>query len=302
MKKRMGLGRGLDALLAPDEDFAATKRVNSPQTVRIDALTPGAFQPRQHIDSESLAALAASIRSQGMLQPILVRPLSPDRYEILAGERRWRAAQLAELTEVPILIREISDNQALLVGLIENIQRENLNPIEEATGISRLIDEFGMTHKDAAEALGRSRSSITNALRLLNLAESVQEMLAEKKIDMGHARALLGLPLADQVLFANKIIEEQLSVRQTEEWVRDHLAALEKLEKADGDILDNQKPLKEESPDARRLRERLSDWLGATVSIDTRANGKGALHIKFSNLDQLSAIFTRLGFDVDAGD
>ena len=218
MVKLKGLGRGLDALLANDE--SASSQPDSLGTLPVENLQPGKYQPRTHMDQASLESLADSIRAQGIMQPIVVRLVDGGKYEIIAGERRWRASQLAGLKEVPVIIREIADDVALAMALIENIQRENLNPIEEANGIQRLIEEFNMTHESAAQAVGRSRSAVTNLLRLQNLHGVVQEMLAQAKLDMGHARALLMLDGAKQIAAAEEIVQNQLSVRAAEQLVK----------------------------------------------------------------------------------
>ncbi|MBW7901874.1 MAG: ParB/RepB/Spo0J family partition protein [Rhodocyclaceae bacterium] len=276
--KLKGLGRGLDALLAGDE--SAKKEVQ--RALPVTALQPGKYQPRTQMDQGSLEELAASIRAQGLMQPILVRPVAPDRYEIIAGERRWRAAQLAGLTEVPTLIREIPDDAALAMALIENIQRENLNPLEEALGLQRLVDEFSMTHQQAADAVGRSRPAASNLLRLLQLAPPVQDMLMAGDIDMGHARALLPLSSALQVALAQRIAQKGLSVREAERLVQREMAPpSEKLPpKPDRDLL--------------RLQEELADALGATVAIKANRKGAGRLSIEFSDLDQLEGLLNRL--------
>ncbi|RTL03077.1 MAG: ParB/RepB/Spo0J family partition protein, partial [Neisseriaceae bacterium] len=216
-KLMKGLGRGLEALLAEtcNDDVA-----DSLQTVPVGQLQPGKYQPRSRMDQVALAELAASIRAQGLMQPILVRPLVNGAYEIIAGERRWRAAQMAELREVPVVVRHVADEAALAMALIENIQREDLNALEEALGIQRLIDEFGMTHESAAMALGRSRSAVSNLLRLLGLPEPVREMLHCGEIDMGHGRALLSLPLLKQIEIAQQVVRKSLSVRETERLVQ----------------------------------------------------------------------------------
>ena len=214
MAKMKGLGRGLDALLGTNEAPAAGGETLA--TLAVDALQAGRFQPRTRMDQGALADLAASIKAQGLMQPILARPLGAGRYEIVAGERRWRAARMAGLTEVPALVREMPDRHALALGLIENLQREDLNPLEEAAGLKRLVEDFGMTHAEAAEAVGRSRTGITNALRLLELAPPVQELVREGKLDMGHVRALLGLPPLQQIELAREAVARQLSVRQVE--------------------------------------------------------------------------------------
>jgi ParB family chromosome partitioning protein len=280
MAKIRGLGRGLDALLGADEPAVGGEMLAS---LAIDALQPGRFQPRARIGQEGLAELAESIKSQGVMQPILARPIGAGRYEIVAGERRWRAARMAGLTSVPALVREVADRQALAIALIENLQREDLNPLDEATGIKRLTEEFGMTHAEAAEAVGRSRAAVTNALRLLELAPPVQELLREGKLDMGHARALLALPALKQIELAREAVARQLSVRQVEKRVA-HLSARGTARaRVRGDR------------DVARLEEELSGQLGTTVSIRTGAKpGSGKLVIHFSSLDQLDALLNRL--------
>lgn len=278
--KKKGLGRGLDALLAGNSDSADN---NSRQdTLPVEQLQPGKYQPRTRMDPGSLEELAASIKAQGLIQPISVRPVGNNRYEIIAGERRWRASQIAGLTEVPVLIREIPDENALAMSLIENIQREDLNPLEEAAGIQRLLDEFGMTHQQAAEALGRSRSATSNLLRLLQLAKPVQDMLMAGDLEMGHARALLALPKAEQGSVAALVVDKGYSVRDTERAVSQTLnpPAGKHAKKADRDL--------------ERLEEELSDSLGATVKIVANRKGAGALSIRFGSLDQLDGILARL--------
>ena len=217
MAKLKGLGRGLDALLGNNED---AEEKDALKTLSLSQLQPGKYQPRTHMDQESLAQLSESIKAQGIMQPILVRRLEQGNYEIIAGERRWRAAKLAGLTEVTVLVREVADEAALAMSLIENIQRENLNPLEEAAGIQRLIDEFQMTHQAASEAVGRSRSAVTNLLRLLNLSSPAQDLLMKNQIDMGHGRALLALSHAKQSEIAHEVVTKQLSVRETERLVQ----------------------------------------------------------------------------------
>jgi ParB family chromosome partitioning protein len=278
--KKKGLGRGLDALLAGNSDSAES---NSRQdTLPVGQLQPGKYQPRTRMDPGSLEELAASIKAQGLIQPISVRPIGGGRFEIIAGERRWRASQIAGLTEVPVLIREIPDENALAMSLIENIQREDLNPLEEAAGIQRLLDEFGMTHQQAAEALGRSRSATSNLLRLLQLAKPVQDMLMAGDLEMGHARALLALPKAEQGSVAALVVDKGYSVRDTERAVSQTLnpPAGKHAKKADRDL--------------ERLEEELSDSLGATVKIVANRKGAGALSIRFGSLDQLDGILARL--------
>jgi ParB family transcriptional regulator, chromosome partitioning protein len=281
MAKLKGLGRGLDALLAGDE--STVSEASSLMTVAVNQLRPGKYQPRTHMDQASLESLADSIKAQGIMQPIVVRKIAQDQYEIIAGERRWRASQLAGLAEVPVIVRDIPDEAALAMALIENIQRENLNPIEEANGIKRLIEEFEMTHEAAAQAVGRSRSAVTNLLRLQNLHANVQDMLMQSKLDMGHARALLGLDGANQLLAAEKIVQNNLSVRDAEQLVKEFsagkVAATKKVEK-DRDVMG--------------LQEELSQALGAVVIIDAAKNGSGSLKIRYSNLDQLDDIVGKL--------
>ena len=274
--KMKGLGRGLDALLAGD---AADAKKDQQRTLPIDALKPGKYQPRTRMDEGSLKELAASIQAQGIMQPILVRPINGS-YEIIAGERRWRACRMAGMTEVPTLVREIPDEAAAAMSLIENIQRENLNPLEEAMGLQRLVDEFEMTHQQAADAVGRSRPAASNLLRLLQLAAPVQELLLEGKLDMGHARALLSLEGAEQIQVGNRVAHKGLSVRETERLVQALLNPPKKVEKAkDRDLL--------------RLEEELSDLLGAKVTVAANRKGAGKMAIEFSSLDQLDELLAR---------
>ncbi|MFM9913246.1 MAG: ParB/RepB/Spo0J family partition protein [Methylophilaceae bacterium] len=280
MASTKGLGRGLDALLGGDS--ADVKAGDALRTLNVAQLQPGKYQPRTHMDQESLVQLAESIKVQGIMQPILVRPIAPEKYEIIAGERRWRAAQLAGLTEVPVLVREIADEAALAMALIENIQREDLNPLEEANGIQRLIDEFGMTHQAAADAVGRSRSAVTNLLRLQTLPTKVQEMLMLSRIDMGHARALLGLSGAKQLAAAEQIAQQSLSVREAENLVKRLSAAPSK------------KSANSTNSDVARLQEELSETLGAVVKIQVAKNGAGVLKIHYANLNQLDEILAGL--------
>ena len=277
--KSKGLGRGLDALLAANENVRIGETLRS---LKISQLQPGKYQPRTRMDKDSLAELAESIKSQGIMQPVLVRPVSAGRYEIIAGERRWRAAQLAALAEVPALVREVPDEAVLAMSLIENIQREDLNPLEEALGIQRLIKEFGMTHEAASQALGTSRSAVSNLLRLLNLPPPVQELLMEGKIDMGHGRALLSLPPAKQIETANLVAHQQLSVRETEKLVHriEHSAPKpQRQPKNDRDLL--------------RLQEDISAKLGAQVIIKPGKRGAGSMVIHYSSLEQLDGILSR---------
>jgi len=289
MAKLKGLGRGLDALLAGD--MGTVGEADSLMMLKVEQLRPGKYQPRSYMDDAALQTLAASIQAQGIMQPILVRQLSDEQYEIIAGERRWRASQIAGLSEVPVLVREIADEAALAMALIENIQRENLNPLEEALGIKRLIDEFAMTHEKAAEAVGRTRVTVSNLLRLLTLSAPVQEMLMQSKLDMGHARALIGLTGAQQIMLAEKIIHDDLSVREVESLVKKTMADF-------GDGSEKNKSKQQVKPssskDVLRLQETLSDQLGASVSIKAKANGAGILKINYASLDQLDEIIAKI--------
>jgi len=280
-----GLGRGLDALLSGNK----SEKDEVMRDLKVTLLKPGKYQPRSHMDETSLNELAASIKAQGIMQPILVRQLGDNNYEIIAGERRWRAAQLAGLSHVPVLVRSVSDNAALAMALIENIQRENLNPLEEAVGIQRLIDEFKMTHQVAADAVGRSRSAASNLLRLLKLPKSVRNLLMDNKLDMGHARALLPLENAQQILLANKIVMERLSVREAESLVQKqgHASCKEKPKskaKVDRDTL--------------RLQEELSALLGTNIQIRSGSKGSGKLIINYVNNEQLDVFLSRLKKDI----
>lgn len=287
MVKLKGLGRGLDSLLGDDEATSTTN--DALMTLKVSELQPGKYQPRSYMDEEALQTLAASIKTQGIMQPILVRPLAIGGYEIIAGERRWRASQIAGLTEVPVVVRNIPDEAALAMALIENIQRENLNPLEEAQGIKRLIDEFDMTHEKAAEAVGRSRAAVSNLLRLLTLCAPVQEMLIQGKLDMGHARSLIGLSGAHQVILAERIVHDQLSVREAEKIVKVFDAA-EQQDAEKSEAVRNTRV----DQDVQRLQESLSEQLGTTVAIQSGKNGKGTLKISYSNLDQLDEIIAKL--------
>jgi ParB family chromosome partitioning protein len=278
-----GLGRGLDALLSGSK----SEKDDVLRDLSVTLLKPGKYQPRSYMDQNSLNELAASIKSQGVMQPILVRQLDDESYEIIAGERRWRAAQLAGLTHVPVLVRSVKDNVALAMALIENIQRENLNPLEEAVGMQRLIDEFDMTHQTAADAVGRSRSAASNLLRLLKLSQPVQDMLMESKLDMGHARALLALDGAEQIAAANRIVLEHMSVREAESMVQDWNKA--KVDKrtvaANG---------KQPNRDVLRLQEQLADVMGTTVTIKQGSKGAGKLVIAYSSNDHLEELIARI--------
>ena len=296
-KQTRGLGRGLDALLGgskPAADKIAVGKASAaapavPSKLPVADLQPGKYQPRTHMDEASLNELAASIAAQGLVQPIVVRPLgvgASTPYEIIAGERRWRASQIAGLKEVPVHVHHIADEAALAMALIENIQREDLNPLEEAQGLRRLIDEFNLTHQEAAEAVGRSRSAASNLLRLLELAPPVQDLLMQGRLDMGHARALLALTGGDQVAVAQQVVLKSLSVRETEELVRRRQSG--KTAPKAGSAA-----ARTDSADVARLTERLADALGAEVKIAANQRGAGKITISFDSLDQLDGLIER---------
>jgi ParB family chromosome partitioning protein len=296
-KKPKGLGLGLEALLGPKVAEAPTVD-STPHTLTIDRLQAGKYQPRTRMDEGSLYELAESIKSQGVMQPILVRPLNggdiaSDRYEIIAGERRFRAAQLAGLTEVPVLVKVVADEAAAVMALIENIQREDLNPLEEAHGLQRLVHEFHLTHEQAAQAVGRSRSAASNLLRLLQLAEPVQQMLMAGDLDMGHARALLALAPVDQVMVGQAISAKKLSVREAERLVARQAAQQQEARGAAA------RPKPQKSRDLARLEERLADLLTAEVEIRlhrrTTRGDQGEIAIRFDTLDELSGLLDKLG-------
>ena len=317
MAKRGGLGRGLDSLLGaakapevkvqpavskqqPKKQVTEPARPNPEQeaghdelvdgtlrTLPVDLLKRGRFQPRQDFDQEALEELASSIRVQGVIQPIVVRPLESDeagRYEIVAGERRWRAAQLAGLQEIPAVVKQVSDRDTMAMALIENIQRESLNPIEEATALQRLIDEFELTQQQAADAIGRSRSSVTNLLRLLNLNAEVGLMVEQGRLEMGHARALLGLEGKQQIDAAKQVVLMGLSVREAEKLVRRLLQPAKSQTTAPKEI----------DPNVRRLQNDLSERLGATAAIQQGTRGKGKLIIQYNSLDELDGILEHI--------
>ncbi len=279
MNKQKGLGRGLDALLGGDEPPK-----DALMKLPVNRIRPGKYQPRTKMDQEALAELAASIKTQGLMQPILVRPVERDRYELIAGERRWRAAQMAGLDEVPALVREVPDEAALAMALIENIQRENLNAMEEAAGLQRLVQEFKMTHQQAADAVGRSRSAASNLLRLLNLAKPVQGMVMEGVLEMGHARALLALDGARQVEAANRTAAKGLSVRETEalaqQWLKGDTTPARR-KKVDRDIA--------------RLEEETAEKIGTTVEIKAGRKGSGKLVVHYSSFEHLDELIAKLG-------
>jgi len=288
-KKLKGLGRGLDALLGGDDHASSSTEQGAPSELPLAQLQPGKYQPRTRMDEGSLNELAASIKAQGIMQPILVRPVDGEgggkQYEIIAGERRFRAAHIAGLDTVPVLVREVDDTTAAAMALIENIQREDLNPLEEAQGIHRLITDFAFTHEQAANAVGRSRSAVSNLLRLLNLAAPVQTMLMAGDIDMGHARALLAVDAATQITLANVVVAKRLSVRETEKLVtraqEEHDAPVEA-------------KAREKSGDIKRLEEELSDRLATPVTFRIGTKGKGQMIIDFADLDILDGVLARL--------
>ena len=300
-KKPKGLGRGLEALLGPkvEEKVEQAQAVQAglPSALPLTELVPGVYQPRTRMDEGALYELAESIKAQGIMQPILVRRLvdgeNAGKYEIIAGERRFRASRLAGLAEVPVLVREVPNEAAAAMALIENIQREDLNPLEEAQGLQRLIREFGLTHEQAAQAVGRSRSAASNLLRLLNLAEPVQTMLMAGDIDMGHARALLALDKAAQITAANQISAKKMSVREAESLVKKLAAEF---------VLTAPKPTKEKSRDLKRVEEELSDLLTAEVEIRikkrVKRNGRveemGEMAVHFGSLDELNGLIEKL--------
>ncbi len=280
--KKKRLGRGLDALLGDITDAGGERREVELRDLPIDLLERGRYQPRTHMNKAALEELAQSIKAQGVLQPVVVRPLTADSYEIIAGERRWRAAQLAGLDSVPVVIRRIPDDAALAIALIENIQRENLNPVEEANGLQRLLDEFGLTHQQVADTIGRSRTAVTNLLRLLTLNPLSKKLLEQEKLEMGHARALLALSGTDQDKAAKEVAAKGLSVRQTEALVRRWQQRRHP-----------RKPTAyKPSADISRLQQQLSDRLAAKVSIKDRG-GKGQVVIQYHSLDQLDGILDR---------
>jgi ParB family chromosome partitioning protein len=291
-KKSKGLGRGLEALLGGSTDIteAVPTIAGAPSVLAVTVMQAGKYQPRTRMDEGALAELAASIKEQGLLQPILVRPIAlhngAQHYEIIAGERRFRAAQLAGLIEVPVLVKDVDDQTTAAMALIENMQREDLNPLEEAQGIHRLITDFSFTHEQAAVSVGRSRSAVSNLLRLLNLAKPVQTMLMAGDIDMGHARALLAVDAATQITLANQVVAKRMSVRDTEKLV------VRATTEADG--VGRPAKNKEKSRDIARLEEELSDLLATQVTIKTAAKNRGQLIIDFSDLDTLDGLIARL--------
>ena len=292
--KKRGLGRGLDELLGintPTAESAAVAKGAEPgpqgdlRNLPVDVIQKGRYQPRHEIAQEALQELADSISAQGVVQPVVVRhlPEDPSKYELIAGERRWRAAQLAGLHEIPAVVRDVPDQAAMAMGLIENIQREELNPIEEAAALQRLIEEFGLTHQQTAEAVGRSRAAVSNLLRLLTLESKVKQMLEERQLEMGHARALLALLGSAQVQAAEKVVARGLSVRETEHLVRRLLQPPK-----------SKKPSQELDPDVRRFQDDLSEKLAAKVQIQHSAKGKGKMIIFYNSLDELDGILDHI--------
>jgi len=283
MQKKRGLGRGLSELLgdvvAPP---SVTEKAHDVLKLPIEFLQRGKYQPRKDMDPEKLKELSDSIAVQGIIQPIVVRKVSDEKYEIIAGERRWRAAQLAELAEVPVIVKDIDDRSVMAVALIENIQREDLNALEEAEALHRLLDEFELTHQQIAESVGKSRTTVTNLLRLLDLASEVKTMLGRGQLEMGHARALIGLEEGKQVEIANKAIKQNLTVRAVEKLVRE---------------LHEEKPAtapKRVDPDTLRLQRELSERTGAKVEINHQAGGRGKLIFNYSSLEELEGIIGKI--------
>lgn len=288
MAKKKALGRNLNALLGKTRAVAEKTdpegEASALKNLPLDVIQPGRYQPRSAMDPDKLAELSESIKAQGLVQPVVVRPLAkPGTYELIAGERRWRATRMAGKTTIPAIVREVADEATLALALIENIQRENLNPLEEAVALKRLIDEFDLTHAQAAESVGRSRAAVSNLLRLLELAPEVREMVDQRLLDMGHARALLALDRADQVRAGQQVISLELSVRQTEALVR-------RLREGRPE----KKPVARKSPDIERLEQELTESLCAPVSLRHQASGKGQVTIRYSSLDELDGILERM--------
>lgn len=279
-RKKEALGMGLDSLLSSGIDsVGADDRLTA---LPVALITPGRYQPRTQINDDALQELAESIRAQGVIQPVIVRESGLEGYELIAGERRWRAAQLAGLEEIPAVVKSISDENALAIGLIENIQRQNLNPIEEARGLKRLVDEFGLTHERVAESVGRSRSSITNSLRLLTLPEAVQDLLFARALEMGHARALVALPVIEQIDLAQKAAKNGWSVREVERRARPKAPAPPKAVSA--------------GRETAHLEQRLAELTGTAVRLQCSPKGKGRLTFAFSSLEELDGLLRRIGY------
>ncbi|MEW8506689.1 MAG: ParB/RepB/Spo0J family partition protein [Candidatus Thiodiazotropha sp.] len=291
--KKRGLGRGLDALLGGMQAEAEVKPKtpgspgrDNPQRLPVDLIQRGRYQPRREFDADSLRELADSIAAQGVIQPVVVRPVENERYELIAGERRWRAAQQAGLDEIPVVIKDVTEEAAMAMGLIENIQREDLNPLEEANALSRLLLEFGLTHQEVAKAVGKSRTTVTNLLRLLELNEEVKNLVESGRLEMGHARSLLGLKGEMQTRAANQVAAQGLSVRETERLVRKLQNQEEKPK--------SPRPSKAMDPDIRRLVTDLSEKLGAKVDLQQGSKGKGRLVIGYNSLDELEGILDHI--------
>ena len=284
-KAKVGLGRGLDSLISNAVDSSSSDRLT---TVAIADIQPGRYQARVQMDDEALQELADSIKAQGIIQPVIVRERGLSQYELIAGERRWRASQLAGLTEIPVVIKTISDETALAMGLIENLQRENLNPIEEAQGLKRLADEFGLTHETIAKAVGKSRSAISNTLRLLSLPEPVQDMLYQRRLEMGHARALLTLPVVEQLQLAQKAVKNGWSVREVERRSQVAQQAVRK---------DVKKTI---SADIRRLNDALTEKLGVNVEVRTTNHKKGKIVLHFDTPETFEYLLKQLGVEYEA--
>ena len=283
-KPKGGLGRGLDSLISNNIGDSTNDRLTM---VAINDIKPGRYQPRVQMDDAALQELAESIKAQGVIQPVIVRERGLSQYELIAGERRWRASQLAGLTEIPVVIKSISDETALAMGLIENLQRENLNPIEEARGLKRLADEFSLTHETIAKAVGKSRSAISNSLRLLGLPEPVQDMLYQRRLEMGHARALLTLPVVDQLMLAQKAVKNGWSVREVERRSQ---------------MLNQGKPsaaIKRINPDIRRLNDAITDKLGVNAEVLTRNQKKGKIILHFDSPETLENLLRQLGVEFE---
>lgn len=290
--KKRGLGRGLDALLggAPVNSQAETPEsgaVGSPASIDVDLIQRGRFQPRRHFDEDKLRELADSIAAQGVVQPVVVRVVGEDQYELIAGERRWRAAQLAGLGEIPAVIRDVDDQAAMAMGLIENIQRDDLNPLEEAQALHRLLEEFSLTHQQIAQAVGKSRTTVTNLMRLLELNPDVKALIEQSLLEMGHARALLALQDELQSQAASQVAKKGLSVRETEALVR-------RLKETGGKPAAKAKKQVEVDPDVRRLIQELTDKLGAGVELKQESAGKGKLVISYNSLDELEGIMAHI--------
>ncbi len=280
---KRALGRGLDALIGGGLTNSSTSSKDQLKDLSLDLLQPGRYQPRSIMDQDRLQELADSITAQGVVQPIVVRPLSAGKYEIIAGERRWRACQLAQIDTIPAVIREVADEDTIAMALIENIQREDLNPLEEATALRRLLDEFGLTHQQAADAVGRTRPAVSNLLRLLDLVAEVKQLVDKKQLDMGHARAMLALPLNQQLAAAKTVINKGLNVRQTEQLVRRLLTGTPA-----------KPPARRVSADIQRLQDKLTEQLGARVQIQHQANGRGKLIIQYNSSDEFEGILEHI--------